>query len=227
MALKLYYNLMSQPSRALYILLKATKCNFESNYVDLRKGEHFTEGFSKINRLQKIPVIDHNGLLLSESVAIVNYLSREGLIPETLYPRVSRTRALVQEYLEWQHVGLRLHCAMYFRVKYLDPILLGRTPSEEQIKGYEERMVSALELLETKWLGRGTDFIVGNNITVADLWAACELEQPRMAGFDAKDKFPNIATWWAKVRQNFNPHYDEAHIILNKIVQKQQKASKL
>ncbi|XP_014360250.2 glutathione S-transferase theta-1 [Papilio machaon] len=227
MALKLYYDLMSQPSRALYILLKATKCNFESNYVDLRKGEHYTEGFSKINRLQKVPVIDHNGLLLSESVAIINYLSREGVIPETLYPRDSRTRALVQEYLEWQHVGLRLHCAMYFRVKYLDPILLGRTPSEEQIKGYEERMVSALQLLETKWLGRGTDFIVGNNVTVADLWAACELEQPRMAGFDAKDKFPNIATWWTKVRQNFNPHYDEAHIILNKIVQKQQKASKL
>lgn len=41
MTLKLYYDLMSQPSRALYILLKATGCNFESKYVDLRKGTTF------------------------------------------------------------------------------------------------------------------------------------------------------------------------------------------
>ncbi|CAG5045348.1 unnamed protein product [Parnassius apollo] len=223
MSLKLYYDLMSQPSRALYILLKSVKCNFESKYVDLRKGEHYSEEYSKVNRLQKVPVIEHNGFVLTESVAIINYLSREGIIPNNLYPIESKSRALVQEYLEWQHLGLRLHCAMFFRVKYMDPILFGRSPSEEQIKGYEQRMLSALELLDTKWLGGRTEFIAGNSITVADLMAACELEQPRMAGFDPKEKFPNIAAWWPKVKQHFNPYYDEAHIILNKIVQKQQK----
>lgn len=60
----------------------------------------------------------------------------------------------------------------------MDPILFGRNPTEEQINGYKQRMDFALQLFETKWLGRGTDFIVGNSITVADLWAACELEQP-------------------------------------------------
>lgn len=39
-------------------------------------------------------------------------------------------------------------------------------------------MVSALELFESKWLNNGTEFIAGNTITVADLFAACELEQP-------------------------------------------------
>lgn len=47
----------------------------------------------------------------------MNYLSREGIIPESLYPKDSKARAMVQEFLEWQHVGLRLPCAMYFRVK--------------------------------------------------------------------------------------------------------------
>lgn len=40
MALKYYYDLMSQPSRAIYIFLKANKINFEAKPVALRKGRH-------------------------------------------------------------------------------------------------------------------------------------------------------------------------------------------
>ena len=36
--LKLYVDLMSQPSRALYIFLKKTKIPFETNLVNLAKG---------------------------------------------------------------------------------------------------------------------------------------------------------------------------------------------
>lgn len=40
-------------------------------------------------------------------------------------------------------------------------------------------MENAVSEFDTKWLGRGTDFIVpGDKPTVADLIAACELEQP-------------------------------------------------
>nr|QGZ00478.1 glutathione S-transferase theta1 [Glyphodes pyloalis] len=226
MAIKLYYDLMSQPSRTLYILLKSLNCNLELKSVDLRKGEHYSEEFTKVNRMQRVPVIDHNGFVLSESVAIVKYLSRENIIPENLYPRESRLQARVEEFLEWHHVGLRLHCAMYFRVKYMDPILFGRKTDERQIASYERRMVSALEDFNSKWLGRGTPFIVGESVTVADLFAATELEQPRMAGYDPKEHFPVIATWAQKVREFF-PHYDEAHVILNKVIAKQSKTSKL
>lgn len=51
------------------------------------------------------------------SIAILKYLSRENIIPESLYPRESKAQARLEEFLEWQHAGLRLHCAMYFRVK--------------------------------------------------------------------------------------------------------------
>nr|UQQ66587.1 glutathione S-transferase theta 2 [Conogethes punctiferalis] len=227
MSIKLYCDLMSQPSRSLYILLKTINCNLELKYVDLRKAEHYSEEFTKVNRMQRVPVIDHNGFVLSESVAIVKYLSREKIIPESLYPRDSKIQARVEEFLEWHHIGLRLHCAMYFRVKYMDPILFGRQTDERQLAGYERRMVLSLEDFNDKWLGQGTDFVVGNTITVADLFAATELEQPRMAGYDPKEQFPRIGAWAQKVREHFNPHYDDAHVILNKVVAKQRKASKL
>lgn len=224
MVLKLYYDLMSQPSRTLYILLNTAKCNFELKPVDLRKGEHFSEEFTALNRLQRVPLIEHDGFVLSESVAIVKYLARENIIPGSLYPKDIKPQARVEEFLEWQHIGLRLHCAMYFRATYLDPIFTGKQPDAKSIRGYEQRMVSALNVFEAKWLNNGTKFIAGNTITVADLFAACELEQPRMAGYDPADHFNGISVWWKNVRNHFNPIYDEAHVTVNKIVNKNKKA---
>ncbi|XP_046966199.1 glutathione S-transferase theta-1-like [Vanessa cardui] len=227
MSLKLYYNLMSQPSRALYILLKTAKCNFEPKAVNLMKGEHFSEEFAAINRFQKVPAINHNGFSLSESVAIIKYLARENLIPETLYPKESKLQARVDEFLEWQHIELRLHCAMYFRTKYLDPIMFGKKNDEKSLEGYTDRMETALEKFDTLWLNNGTEYIAGNTITVADLLAACEIEQPRMAGYNPADHFEGISKWSKKVQEYFNPHYDEAHVILNKVVNKAKSAAKL
>nr|AKS40350.1 glutathione S-transferase theta 1 [Chilo suppressalis] len=225
MSIKLYCDLMSQPSRTLYILLKTIKCDFETKLVDLRKGQHFSDEFTKINKIQRVPVIEHNGFILSESVAIVNYLSREGIIPDNLYPQDSKKRARVEEFLEWHHIGLRLPCSMYFRVKQLDPIITGKQPEAKTVAGYENRMLQSLDTFSTKWLNQGHDFLCGNTVTVADLFAACELEQPRMAGYDPKEHFPAIATWAKKVQQHFNPYYDEGHVIVNKVINKQKKMS--
>ncbi|XP_059052291.1 glutathione S-transferase theta-1 [Achroia grisella] len=225
MSLKLYCDLMSQPSRCLYILLKSTKCNFEPKFVDLRKAEHYSEEYKKINRFQRVPVIDHNGFVLSESVAILKYLARERIIPDNLYPRESQKQARVEEFLEWQHIELRIPCAMYFRTAYLDPVVFGTKVTPAKISGFEQRMELALENFSTKWLGRGSDFVTGNTITVADLIAICELEQPRMAGYDPREKYPAINEWYQKVRNYFNPYYDEAHVIVNKIIAKQPKVA--
>ncbi|XP_026327827.1 glutathione S-transferase theta-1-like [Hyposmocoma kahamanoa] len=224
MSLKLYVDLMSQPSRALYILLKHVKYDkFMPTLVNLAKGEHYGDQFTAINRMQRVPVIDHNGFILTESVAIMKYLSRENIIPDNLFPKETKQRARVDEFLAWHHVGLRIHCAMYFRTTFLDPRITGTQPNPKTVESYFRRMENALQDFDTKWLGRGTDFITGNSITIADLMAACEVEQPRMAGYDPTEKYPNIAKWLPMVREYFNPHYQEAHVILNKVVAKQQK----
>ncbi|CAF4918743.1 unnamed protein product [Pieris macdunnoughi] len=112
MKLKLYYDLMSQPSRALF---------------------------------KKVPVIDHNGFILTESYIVIRYLACENVIPIMLYPKNSKAQARVDEYLEWQHIGLRLHCAMFFRVKYLNPIYTGKQPDPKLVQSYEKRMINALK----------------------------------------------------------------------------------
>jgi hypothetical protein len=41
-----------------------------------------------------------------------------------------------------------------------------------------------------------------------------------VANYDARTEYPKIAAWMERVRQNLNPHYDEAHNIVNKIAAK-------
>ena len=66
MSLKLYFDFLSQPSRALYIFLKQCNIPFEANKVNLGKGEHFKPEFAKIHPFNKVPSIEHNGFSLIE-----------------------------------------------------------------------------------------------------------------------------------------------------------------
>lgn len=58
------------------------------------------------------------------SVGILRYLCREKNVPDHWYPSESKAQAKVDEYLEWQHLGTRAGCGMYFRVTVRNEALL-------------------------------------------------------------------------------------------------------
>lgn len=62
--------------------------------------------------------------------------------------------------------------------QHMNPILTGKKVDPHTLESYEKRMVSAIETFASNWLDNGTEFVSGDSITVADLLAACELEQP-------------------------------------------------
>lgn len=66
MPLIYYYDLMSQPCRALYIFLKMTGIPFESKEIALRKLEQMTDEYARINPFKKVPAIDDDGFILTE-----------------------------------------------------------------------------------------------------------------------------------------------------------------
>ncbi|KAK8736773.1 hypothetical protein OTU49_004639, partial [Cherax quadricarinatus] len=111
------YNLLSQPSRAVYIFLKTNDIQFESCHLNLLEGEHRTEEFAAINPFQLVPVIDDNGFKLTESIAILRYLHRQFNVADHWYPKDSRIQARVDEYLEWQHINTRVNGSMFFQHK--------------------------------------------------------------------------------------------------------------
>ncbi|XP_047492664.1 glutathione S-transferase theta-1-like isoform X1 [Penaeus chinensis] len=153
-----------------------------------------------------------------ESVAILRYLCREHKA-DHWYPSDSKAQARVDEYLEWQHVNTRMQCAMFFQHKFLRPKMLGMPVNEKKVAEFQERMEIVLDQLETIWL-KDHPFIAGDHVTIADLVAACELEQPSMAGYDVCKGRPNLTAWFKRVRDSFQPHYDEAHMMVYRVKDK-------
>lgn len=87
-------------------------------------------------------------------------------------------QARVDEFLEWQHITLRVTCAMFFRTVWLDPLLSGKASSAEKVENLKAHMEMNLDIVENVWL-ENTEFLCGNQLTVADIFAACEIEQTR------------------------------------------------
>lgn len=132
-----------------------------------------------VNRFKKVPAIVDNGFQLSESVAIFRYLANRNKIEDHWYPKDDQVRARIDEYLEWQHVNTRQTCAQYFILKFLKPRTIGHSAGDEHIiASAEKQMNKTLDQIENLWLQPGK-FISGNDqMSFADVLAACEIEQP-------------------------------------------------
>jgi len=96
-------------------------------------------------------------------------------------------------------------------------------------------MIENLDLLENIWL-KEKPFLCGDEISVSDLVAACEVEQPSkklikiilaiiyyiyvlrfhpgIAGYDPFVDRPNLTKWINRVKSKFSPFYKEAHEVV-------------
>jgi glutathione S-transferase len=220
--LKVYYDLMSQPSRAVYLFLKVNNLPFVNKPVALRKGEHLEEEFKKINPFHLVPVIDDNGFKLTESVAILKYLADKYHVADHWYPNDLQRRALVDKYMAWQHLNLRLFGAMVFRTQVIDPRMTGQPVDTAKLAKFQSELETTLDKIERIFL-LDTTYLCGNDISIGDLLGICELMQPMAVGHDVFKDRPKLAAWAKRVKERLNPHFDEANVMIYKF----NKAAKL
>ena len=89
---------------------------------------------------------------------------------------------------------------------------------EKKVAAAEKTMISCLDDFERVWLGEGRKkYVAGDMISVADILAVCELEQPSMAGYDVSKDRKILAQYMQRVKQDLNPHYDEVSDIVFKM----------
>lgn len=55
--------------------------------------------------------------------------------------------------------------------------MTGAESDENMLTLFESKMIDVLDQMETHWL-QDKQFINGDEISAADIWAACEIEQP-------------------------------------------------
>ncbi|XP_018016977.1 glutathione S-transferase theta-1 [Hyalella azteca] len=216
--LKYYYDLMSQPCRAIYIFLNKTKIPYEKCKVDLKSGEHLRGDFKDIHPFNLVPAINDSGFKLIESVAILRYLCRKypEYIDDHWYPQDVAKQALVDQYMEWQHSNIRFHGSLFFRHKILIPMMTGDPPRESSVERYRTGLESVLKQFEDYWL-KDSKFVAGQEISIADILAVCELYQPALAGYNVFTDHPRLSAWHELVKSELNPEFDEANVIFNKL----------
>jgi len=156
--------------------------------------------------------------VLTESIAIMRYLAREKEIADHWYPKESRAQAKIDEYLEWQHLNTRMMCASYFINRWLDPMIKQKAPNEKMVAKSLKEMEKCVGQIEGVWLKGGEKrYIGGEQISVADILACCELEQPTIAGYDVREGRSILTDYMDRVKQELNPHYDQVHIAVYKM----------
>ena len=74
----------------------------------------------------------------------------------------------------------------------------------------EETLKKSLTRLNDHFL-KDSKFIYGDEMSVADLQALCELTQSWMADKRFEDDYPNLKRWVADCQKELGEPFDEAH----------------
>ncbi len=159
----------------------------------------------------KVPALRDGSFTLAESVAILMYLTRKFKTPDHWYPSDLQKQARVDEYLSWQQAHIRGKGSKLFVTKMLIPILTGQPLPPEKVEGATEELNVVLSQFEEKFL-QDKPFIVGNDISLADLVALVELMQPVAAGYNLFEERPKLAEWRRRVEEAVGKQlFQEAH----------------
>ncbi|KAM9723000.1 glutathione S-transferase theta-2 [Menidia menidia] len=211
--LEVYLDLMSQPCRAVHILLACTGIPHRVRTVALRKGEQRAPAFTELNPMQKVPVLVDRGFVLTESDAILKYLATRYDVPDHWYPRQPERRARVDEYTAWHHTNTRPHAAKVFQLEVLLPASSGAPPDEQRLQAALRQLDATLDRLEAMFLRR-QPFLCGHDVSLADLLALCELMQPLGGGRDVLKDRPLLCSWRGRVQAATGQAFHAAHAVL-------------
>lgn len=127
-----------------------------------------------------------DGLVFTESRAILCYLANRYGKTDSLYPKDPEKRAKVDQKLYFDMGTLYQRFAEYYY-----PQALHKQPADpEKYKKLEEGVGFLDTALE------GQKYAVGDNLTIADLTLIATIATFDMAGFPLKN-YPNVVRWYA------------------------------
>jgi glutathione S-transferase len=187
MALKIYGVPRSRAFRTLW-MAKELGLDYEHVKVDFATGETRTPVHLALNPNGYVPVIDDNGFILWESMAINLYLAKK-YGAGTLYPTRLEDEARAWQWSFW---GMTEVERPLLTVLFNRAILPEDKRDGAAADGAEKTLGQPLRVLDGA-LGRSAN-LLGDNFTVADLNVASILAWARPAQIDMA-AFPKVAEW--------------------------------
>jgi glutathione S-transferase len=173
-----------------------------------------------------VPVLDDNGFILTESAAILRYLSCKFNVDQHWYPRSNlEQRARVDEFIAWWYDNLRYGSRCLMMSKFLPTVMPSGDPSDPRLESvYKEgrsTYAKSLKYMETVFLSDNKRFVAGDEVSVADLLAASEIMQCALVESDIS-QYPRVLAWLQRVRQSVKC-FDEVHSTLYFVLKRKKK----
>ncbi len=145
---------------------------YEHRPVHPRSGETHTPEFLALNPRHKVPVMGHGDLVLTESAAILNYLTEAFPVPDHFFVPVDATgRAKLWEWCFFTMSELDAN-GLYTIRRHGDlKALYGDAPVA--VEAARDYFLHQLETMEARIREAG-EFLMGDRISIADiLFASC------------------------------------------------------
>jgi glutathione S-transferase len=185
--LKIYGWKRSRAARCMWVM-EEMGLQYEQVPLNSTTGENRTPEYLRINPAGKIPALDHDGFILTETVAINFYLT--STFPGTLLPRDSKQLAQVHQWTSWA-------------ITELDPPVIailreGRRPKEtidaSRIEAAKSELQQLLDAVLEPHLTRHEYLLGSGGFTLADLHVAAAASVLPMFNVSL-DAFPASAAW--------------------------------
>jgi glutathione S-transferase len=186
--LKIYGTSMSRAGRCLWAL-EETGVKYE--HVPTQIADAKSPAHLKVNPNGHIPVIDDDGLVLWESMAINFYLAAKyGKAP--LWPDAVQDRALANQWSYWAMLEVEPHLVTILQNRmFLPP----EKRSEQAVAEAIEKLKAPLKVIEQHLGNR--DYLLGKDFTIGDLNVASVWMLGTMVGFDFSSA-PKTMAWLTK-----------------------------
>ena len=196
--MKLYGYFRSSAAYRVRIALNLKQIDYEDCFIHLRKNAMRQDEFLKLNPQGLVPVLDDNGIILTQSISIIEYLEAKFPAPKLL-PECEIDRAFVRS------IALSIACDIHplnnLRVlRYLTYNL--NLDDETRNTWYRHWIEEEFQALETRLTASGNDglYCFGSTPTMADVCLVPQMANARRFLSDLND-YPRLVEIDANCRK--------------------------
>nr|AYN44557.1 glutathione S-transferase Z3 [Brachionus koreanus] len=176
----------SSASWRVRIALALKEIEYEYKIVNLLTGEQLSEEFTKLNSKQEIPILEIDGLHLTQSLPIIEYLDETRPQEPRLIPKDPVIRCKARAIAEIINSGIQ----PYQNTNVLKRLVaeIGEEKKNEWLKHY---LTKGFRAIETALIQSSGKYCVGDCLTIADLCLVPQVYSAHRFNVSLQD-FPTI-----------------------------------
>jgi glutathione S-transferase len=195
--MRLFHHPFSSNARRARMAAIALGVELDLVVVDLPKRAQKQPEYLRMNPNGRVPVLDDDGFILTESHAIMQYLA-DKTPGQRLYPEEIRARADVNRWLFWSAHHFQPAISVLNWENAVKPLIGLGAPDPQELARGERLVAECASVLDGHLAGK--TWVAQDKLTLADLALASPLMVIEKAKLDVA-KYENMMAWFGRMKE--------------------------